>query len=166
MEIENRERFENFSNLIGAALKSLQRIKNHGMEPYGLGSTHTICLKRLNASEDGLTRTEIAAACDIDKAQVSRMIGELCEKGYVYEASKGKGYRKKIVLTDNGRLVADDIDAKVRRVLKYVSGDIPSENIIIMYETLETICENLRRAEEFPINDTTTELECIHSADA
>ena len=154
MEIGSRDRFEDFSNLVGAALKSLHKIKNHGMEPYGLGSTHTLCLKRLNAVPEGLTRTELASECEIDKAQISRLVGELTEKGYVCETSKGRGYRKKLVLTDNGRYVAEEIDAKVGRILSYVSGDIPKDELEIFYNTFETICENLRRAEEIPINDS------------
>ena len=154
MEIESRDRFEDFSNLICAALKSLQKIKNHGMEPYGLGSTHTLCLKRLNSSPEGVTRKELAETCEIDKAQVSRLIIELSEKGYVYEESGGRGYRKKIFLTESGKMVAAEIDRKIRKVLRYVSGDIPNENIAVMYMTLETICENLRRAEEMPLGNT------------
>lgn len=154
MDGQNRDRFEDFSNLIGSAMKSLQKIKNHGMEPYGLGSTHTLCIKRLNASPDGLTRKELSAECEIDKAQISRLIAELSEKGYVRDKSETAGYRNKIVLTEDGKRIADEIEKKVVRVLKYVSGDIPQENIAVMYQTLETICENLKRAEEMPLGNT------------
>ncbi len=154
MEIENRDRFEDFSTLIGSAMKSLQRIKNHGMEPYGLGSTHTLCLKRLNASPDGLTRKELSIECEIDKAQISRLIGELSEKGYVRDKSETAGYRNKIVLTESGKRIADEIEQKVVKVLRYVSGDIPPEHIAVMYQTLGTICENLKRAEEMPLGNT------------
>ncbi|MBE6550174.1 MAG: MarR family transcriptional regulator [Ruminococcaceae bacterium] len=154
MEIENRDRFEDFSTLIGSAMKSLQKIKNHGMEPYGLGSTHTLCLKRLNASPEGLTRKELAIECEIDKAQISRLIGELSEKGYVRDKTETAGYRNKIVLTESGKKVADEVEQKVRKVLEYVSGDIPPEQITVLYKTLETICENLKRAEDMPLGNT------------
>jgi DNA-binding MarR family transcriptional regulator len=154
MEIENRDRFEDFSNLIGSAMKSLQKIKNHGMEPYGLGSTHTLCLKRLNASPEGLTRKELSIECEIDKAQISRLVGELSEKGYVRDKSETSGYRNKIVLTESGKRIADEIEQKVIRVLQYVSGDIPPERIEVLYQTLGTICENLKRAEEMPLGNT------------
>ncbi len=159
MEIKNRDRFEDFSNLISSAMKSLQKIKNHGMEPYGLGSTHTLCLKRLNSSPDGLTRKELALECEIDKAQISRLIAELSEKGYVREKSETVGYKNKIILTESGKKVADEIEQKVRKVLAYVSGDIPSEQLDILYKTLETICENLKRAEEMPLGNTNIQKE-------
>ena len=154
MEIENRDRFEDFSTLIGSAMKSLQKIKNHGMEPYGLGSTHTLCLKKLHASQGGLTRKELALECEIDKAQISRLITELTEKGYVREKSETVGYKNKIVLTESGKKVADEVEQKVRKVLEYVSGEIPYEQITVFYNTLETICENLKRAEEMPLGNT------------
>ena len=154
MEIENRERFEDFSNLISSATKSLQKIKNHGMEPYGLGSTHTLCLKRLRSSADGLTRKELVVECETDKAQISRIIGELSEKGYVCEKSGKGGYRKKIILTESGEKIADEIELKVRKVIEYVSGEIPSDDIVNFYRTFETICENLKKAEDMPLGNT------------
>ena len=72
----------------------------------------------------------------------------------MYEESGGRGYRKKIFLTESGKIIAAEIDRKISKVLRYVSGDIPTENIAIMYMTLETICENLRRAEEMPLGNT------------
>ncbi len=153
MTMEHRDRFADFSNLIYSASKSLHRLKTRGMESYGLGSTHTFCLRTLQGCEDGLTRTQLAAACSVDKAQISRLISELTAMGYVWEASKGAGYRKKILLTEKGRQVAEGIERKVAYVLRYVSGDIPPEEIAQMYTTLTMICEKLKRAEEMPLDD-------------
>lgn len=160
MDFENRDRFEDFSNLIGSAMKSLQKIKNHGMEPYGLGSTHTLCLKRLNAAPNGLTRKELSLECEIDKAQISRLIGELSEKGYVRDKSEKACYRNKIILTESGKQVAEEVELKVRKVLKYVSGEIQTEQIDSMYKTLEIICDNLKKAaEELPLGNTNIQKE-------
>ena len=148
MTMQPRDRFVVFSNLIYSATKSLHRLKTLGMEEYGLGSTHTFCLHSLRGKPSGMTRTELAKSCFVDKAQISRLITELSEGGYVLEASKGKGYRKKIVLTDEGERIAANIDEKVDRILHYVSGEISDEQIEQMYETLKQICANLKKAEE------------------
>ena len=153
MALERRDRFVDFSNLIYSASKSLLRLKTRGMKAYGLGSAHTFCLRTLQQSEDGMTRTQLAEACSVDKAQISRLIAELAEQDYVCEASKGRGYRKKIVLTERGRRVADGIDDIVAHVLTYVSGEIPEEDIERMYQTLSLICEKLKQAEEMPLHD-------------
>lgn len=153
MALERRDRFAEFSTLIYNASRSLHRLKTRGMKAYGLGSTHTFCLRTLHASKNGMTRTQLAVACSVDKAQISRLVSELAEMGYLVEESKGAGYRKKILLTDRGREVAAEIDDMVERVLHFVSGEIPEEHVEQMYQTLRLICDNLKRAEEMPLND-------------
>lgn len=154
MALERRDRFTDFSTLIYNATKSLHRLKTRGMKTYGLGSTHTFCLRTLQRCEGGMTRTQLAESCLVDKAQISRLIVELTEMGYVLEASKGAGYRKKIVLTERGRQVAEGIDNMVHYVLGYVSGEIPEEDLECMYRTLSLICDNLKRAEEMPLDQS------------
>lgn len=153
MVLEQRDRFLDFSNLLYSATKSLHRIKTRGMESYGLGSTHPFCLRALQLHPEGMTRTQLATACSVDKAQISRLVAELVEMDYVVEESKGAGYRKKVFLTDRGRQIAEEIDGKIARVLDYVSGKIPIEDIEQMYDTLQRICENLKRAEEMPLDE-------------
>lgn len=149
MATQQRDRVIEFNNLIYSASKSLHRLKSMGMKAYDLGSTHTFCLRALslNMAKDGLTRNELAAACAVDKAQISRIVTELVEMGYVLEASKGKGYRKKIVLTERGAEAARDMDEKITKILDFVSGDIPDAEIEHMYVTLYQICQQLKRAE-------------------
>ena len=146
--MRQEDRFVRFQNLIYNASKSLLHIKTVGMEEYGLASAHASCLWSLNGRDDGMTRTELARACAVDKAQISRLICELSEMGYVLEASKGKGYRKKILLTEEGRQVAKSVDHKVQLVLAYIDQEIPEERIGDMYETLAKICKCFKRAEE------------------
>ena len=146
--MQKEDRFVRFQNLIYNASKSLLHIKTVGMEEYGLASAHASCLWSLNGRDDGMTRTELARVCAVDKAQISRLICELSEIGYVLEASKGKGYRKKILLTEEGRRVAESIDQKVQMVLSYIDEAIPEERIKEMYETLAKICECFKRAED------------------
>ncbi len=153
MALERRDRFAEFSNLIYNASKSLHRLKTRGMKAYGLGSAHTFCLRTLHGCKGGMTRTQLAAACAVDKAQISRLVSELAEMGYLVEESKGAGYRKKILLTEHGREVAAGIDGMVNYVLGYVSGEIPEEDIEQMYQTLSLICANLKRAENMPLTD-------------
>ena len=142
------DRFEAFSTLVARLSKSLQKLKARGMEPYGLSSTHTMCMRRLRgAMPEGLSRTELATLCDMDKAQISRIVGDLCDRGYA-AADGSSAYRKKFVLTGRGLRTVEEIDVIVQRVTQYVSGDIPPEEIEMLYATLGKICENLRLAEE------------------
>ncbi len=140
--------FEAFSGMIGGALRSIEKIKNRGMSEFGLSGTHTICMRRLFEDPDGLTRTELARRCGVDRAQITRVIGELLAKDYVREIGQGSHYRKKCVLTEQGLAVTQEINGLVEQVLCHVSGDIPKERLTVFYETLEEICENLKSAED------------------
>ena len=140
--------FEAFNGLIGNAMKSLEKLKSKGMEEYGLSGTYTLCLRRLYATPEGMTRTQLAHTCGVDRAQITRVIGELIAKGLVLESDGTSNYRKKCLLTDKGREVTAEINALVTRVNDFVSGEIPKERLAIFYETLLQICENLKEAEK------------------
>ena len=139
--------FETFSGMIGSAMKSIERIKNRRMSEYGLTGTHTICMRRLFEEPSGLTRTQLSNRCGVDRAQITRVIGELLAKEYVIEVGEGSRYRKKCMLTEQGRAITEEINESVDRIHAHVSGNIQPERLAIFYETLDEICENLRSAE-------------------
>lgn len=133
--------------LAGGAARSITKIKHKKMSKYGLGSTHTTCLRKLYLAQNGLTRTQLSEECDLDKAQITRVVGELKEKGYAAEDSAGSGYKKRVFLTETGKDITADIYRVAREVNEYVSGSISQEDIDHFYEVFERICEGLRKAE-------------------
>lgn len=141
--------FEAFNALLGNTMKSLEHLKAKGMGEYGLSGMHTLCIRNLYEAPNGLTRTELSRRCGVDRAQITRVIGELLAKGIVFEMGGSSNYRKKCVLTEEGRVTASEIDALIKKINSFVSGEIPPERLQIFYETLSEICENLKRAEEF-----------------
>ena len=147
--ILERDRFEAFYGLLGSATKSIYRLKSKGMLPFGLTSSHTICMRKLYEKRDGVTRTQLTKLCAVDKAQISRIIETLTEKGYAVEKRGAQAnYRSKIMLTEEGIRVTEEINDIVIRINEYVSGNIPENDIIIFYETFNKICDNLKKAEE------------------
>ena len=143
-----QDRFDRFSHLTSCAIKSIQKLKVMGMLPFGLTGAHTMCLRHLYNFPEGVTRTKLVCLCDIDKAQVSRIINDLCAKGYVIETENDNiNYRKRLKLTPLGKDTTEEINRKVLRVNEFVSADIPEEQLEVFYETLNTICENLKSAE-------------------
>ena len=52
--------------------RRLQRAKAENVRGYGLRSVHVSCLLALYEHEEGLTGTELAAVCGVDRAQISR----------------------------------------------------------------------------------------------
>ena len=132
---------------LNRAQKSLNKLKNKKMELYGLGSAHTICLCLLLDCPNGITKTELAQRCDVDKAQISRVITELEEKSYVFTLEGGSHYRQKYLLTEQGHAAASEIRRTIDEINGFVSGDIPKEDLVTFYRTFDVICNNLKNAE-------------------
>lgn len=145
----NKARFIKFSALLNSAEKSISRMKHKKMDSYGLDNAHTLCICVLAEAREGLTKTELASSCGVDKAQISRVVTALQKKGYVASDAKQKLYKQKYALTDDGKKVADELSELILDINSYVSGSIPEEQISLFYATFETICENLMKAEEF-----------------
>ena len=140
--------FETFSSLLSSALKNLEMLKSRGMEEYGLSGTHTLCLRQMYDSPDGLTRTQRARRLGVDRAQMTRVICELLAKGYVVETEGTSNYRKKCYLSSKGKEITAEINRTVARINDFVSGDIPEDRLAVFYLTLDEICDNLVKAEE------------------
>ena len=143
------DRFNRFCSLLCGATKSIQKLKSKYMTHYGLTSAHTMCIRYLDASPDGLTRMELAEMCDIDKAQISRTVNELCAKGYLTETeNESNNYRKRLKLTPMGKDTADKINKAVAEIHSFVSDDLSEEQLMNFYSTFDLICLRLRQAEE------------------
>ena len=144
-----QDRFDKFYYHASCALKSIQKLKSKAMIPIGLASAHTMCLRHLYASPDGLTRTRLVRLCDIDKAQVSRIINDLCARGYVIETEdESINYKKRLKLTPMGKDIAEDINTLVLKVNSYVSKDFTDEEIVNFYRVFDVICERLKESED------------------
>lgn len=143
-----QDRLDKFMTLVVGASRSVTKLKSRYMAKFGLGSTHTMCIRKLYASEKGLTRTQLAEYCELDKAQVSRIIGDLAQNGYATEGQGKSNYKRRVSLTDEGKLVAEEINNIVLRINTYVSEEIPQEELDVFYSVFEKICDNLKASEE------------------
>ncbi len=115
---------------------------------YGLDNAHTLCVCVLSEAEEGLTKTELANLCGVDKAQISRVVTALQRKRFVETEPGNRAYKQKYTLTEEGKKVSAEISALILEINSYVSDNIPKEHIDIFYSTFSTICENLEKAEE------------------
>ena len=82
------ERYVRFCMAVEQMAKTLQKYKNEKLAAFGLRSMHLMFMFQLHQSEDGLTGTELAAICSVDKAFISRVTGELISLGYVEYRNK------------------------------------------------------------------------------
>ena len=109
------ERFREFSGLVSRAEKALQRVKTENVKDYGLRGVHVSCLLALHERPEGLTATELASVCGVDRAQISRVTAELRGLDLVCEASPGprRRYRGALELTEEGRAAAAEMAAVI-----------------------------------------------------
>lgn len=135
-------RFEAFTKSITQLYKQLQRIKTQEMIEFDLKGIHVMILFELHRHEDGLTITELADACEEDKAAISRNVANLVERGFV-ETVGDKKYRAPIVLTGDGKKVAERIDEMVIKAVIAVDSGLTEKKQKEFYEALETISTNL-----------------------
>ena len=142
-------RFAQFSGLIASAGKSIQRLKAGKMKAYDLSGAHTACLCRLaDAGPAGLTQGELARREGMDRSQISRVLAELRERGYVSAAGPEGRYKKRYALTPEGQGITAEIQAAILEINRFVSDGILPEDLAVFYRTLRTITENLVAAVE------------------
>lgn len=82
--------------------KKVQAVKTAGMGMVGLKAAHTAVLYALSGHSEGLQFAEVAAACDLDPALISRTFSELIAAGMVEKQGEPGRYRARYVLTEQG----------------------------------------------------------------
>ncbi len=138
------ERFFRFSIAMEAITKKVQKYKNTQMSSYGLHSMHVMFLCSLDKSEDGMTAGELAKSCGVDKAFISRTAGDLRKKGYVdFSHGNGKLYKKKLILTPEGKEIMGDINRIVKDTVEKATAGISAEQFDIFYNVMEKLSGNL-----------------------
>ena len=138
-----KERFQTFTVLVANLNRCIYKIKTEEMAEYDLKSSHVSCLYYI-FKYDSLTPTQLCCLCGEDKANISRSIKYLEEKGYLIITSKAdKKYHSPIELTFSGYKIGKNLSEKVNKILNYVSDGLSDENRKIMYDGLNLINDRL-----------------------
>ena len=135
------ERFSPFVLFIERISKNIKRIADIKMEPYGLRSSHVMCILQLAKNEGGLSSTALADACGVDKAFISRITSELMEKEYIKkdeENAVGK-YKTKLILTRQGEEINRVIVGILEDCFKEVDAKLTSKKLGVFYDVLDRV---------------------------
>ena len=139
-------RFETFTGAILELSRCLQRLKDLEMKPLGLRGNHVMCLYHLGKHPQGLTVTELAAACREDKAAVSRCIAQLTQRGLVSaEAQAHRLYRAKLTLTPAGRALAEQLYRRVDSAVAGGGQGLTPQQRETLYAAMNIVIDNLSR---------------------
>lgn len=142
----NLERFVAFSMLTEESSKSMQRIKAAYMKTLGLHSGDAILLAVLSRNVGGLSAAELARACKLDRAAVSRALPALLSSGvisYFEPQPQKRNYRSRLILTEKGVATVKKMHDFTIDTVHRTSDDIPIEEIATFYRVFRTLEKRL-----------------------
>ena len=139
------ERFERFSLAIFEIARHWHKLTSNEMEKYGLKGPHSVYLSTLARYPEGLTGPMLCDICGKDKADVSRMMGIMEEKGLVTKESTNRNlYRAVFKLTPEGEEAAEFVVRRARLAAEIAGRDMDDETREVFYSCLELVAANLR----------------------
>ena len=139
------DRFARFSLAISNIHRYWHKLAAEEMAKYGLNSPHAIYLNTLHCYPEGITAARLCKLCGKDKADVSRMISILENKGLVCKnIADGNRYRAKLVLTEEGKEAALHVRSRAALAMEKAGAGLSVEDRDIFYRSLELITTNLQ----------------------
>lgn len=139
------ERFERFSYAIFEISRHWHKLTTEEMEKYGLKGPHSIYLVVMHRFPDGITAPQLCEYCGKDKSDVSRMMAIMEQKGLVTKESIHQNrYGGTFKLTEEGWKAAEFVCTRAALAVEIAGKDLTEEMRTAMYESLESIANNLR----------------------
>ena len=125
--------------------KNTKRVIDSILAHHGLRSTHASCFFRICETANGLTSTELAEACGVDKAFISRITAELTSGGYIMKdpSSKDIVYKRKYILTDKGTGTYNALVKELSDIFDKASKSVSSEKLAAFDEILNILDNNI-----------------------
>ncbi len=138
-------RFERFSLSISEIRRCWHKLAAEELAPYGLSSPHAVYLNALYQNENGITAARLGELCCKNKADVSRMVAIMEQRGLVQRESNGKNmYRALLKLTDTGKEAAVHVRERAAYAVEMAGAGLSDEQREIFYNALELITANLQ----------------------
>lgn len=134
------DRYAQFRVFAENLSKNLHKYENAKMSSLGMRGIHALSLFHLGRSNEGMTVTELAAACEVDKALISRVTDELIEGGNVtYKDPDKKNYRSKLVLTHKGRACLRRVTLWICDSIRELKDEISREELNAFFHVIEVL---------------------------
>lgn len=151
------ERFERFSLAVSEISRNWHRIANEAMKSYGLKGAYSVYFTTMSRFPEGVTATQLVELCGRDKADVSRAMALLEKKGLVLRQSGDrKAYRARLLLTQDGLALAEQINQKAKAAVEYASRGLSDEKREVFYEALALITANMQGLSRDGLPETRT----------
>lgn len=138
-------RFDHFSYAIAEISKYWHKLASEEMTKYDLKGSYAVYFTTLYHAPEGLSGARLGEQCSRDKADVSRALTVLEERGLVSRENGGKrSYGTPVHLTEKGREVARNIDERAMLAVQCGSRGLDDIKRTVFYEALDVIVANLQ----------------------
>lgn len=138
-------RFEKFTFAISELSRYWHKIASDEMAAYGLKGPYAVYLVTMQRHPDGITAARLCELCEKNKADVSRAMADLEDKGMICRKTDGGNlYRALLVLTDKGKEAATHIKALAEKAVEIGGKGLTDEQRETFYRALEVISSNLK----------------------
>ncbi len=138
-------RFEKFTFAISELSRYWHKIASDEMAAYGLKGPYAVYLVTMQRHPDGITAARLCELCEKNKADVSRAMADLEDKGMICRKTDGGNlYRALLVLTDKGTEAATHIKALAEKAVEIGGKGLTDEQRETFYHALEVISSNLK----------------------
>ena len=103
MEKQTQDRYDMFIYLVSGIYKNIQRIRSGKASEDGIKTVNTMWLLQLRNEPEGLTASELAMKCLVDKSLISRELVPMEQNGLIMCDNKLEDTKfvRKIILTEN-----------------------------------------------------------------
>ena len=138
-------RFARFSLAISEIRRCWHKLAAEELAEYELNSPHAVFLNTLYQHEDGITAAKLGELCCKNKADVSRMVSIMEQKGLVQrKAAGGNMYRALLTLTDEGKAAARHVQERAALAVELAGAGLSDSDREVFYRALERITANLQ----------------------
>lgn len=136
------KRFERFSYDIFEISRCWHKLAAEEMAKYDLKGPYAVYLLTLYRNEAGVTAAQLCELCARDKADVSRAVRAMEEKGLIRR--EGNSYRALLKLTEAGSLAAEHVCRRASVAVEQAGKGFSDGEREVFYRVLDTITANLQ----------------------
>ena len=141
------DRFEHFSISIFNISHYWNKIASGEMKQHGLRGGYALYLIVLSRCDGNITAAKLAELCQRDKGDVSRAISTFQKKGILEPYGQNR-YRAPLILTAEGREIADQLATKASGLLELAGKGLNEEMRDNLYPSLDLIAKNMKQISE------------------
>ncbi len=133
--------FDEFTKRVCSLKKRIQRRVTDALKPYNLSSMHSMYLVTLYHKGEQ-TLVELSSELKFNRANTTRVIRDLIEKGYVVCDKNENNLRKyKVFLSEEGKKVAFDLNRQMENFKSEGVSRLTHEEWITLFALLDKLTD-------------------------